>query len=97
MEGAQAVGKRQVEIMQQYLAEAGEQFRAFSAAETPAARTARQAELLKQAYERAVGHAKELVDLSQRANAEALAALNKRVIEAMDEVKQLAAKAGKQG
>ncbi len=95
MEGAQAVGKRQVEIMQQYLAEATEQFRALSSAETPAAKTARQAEMLKQAYERAVANARELMDLGQRANAEAVAALNRRVMEAMDEVKQLAAKSGK--
>ena len=95
MEGAQAVAKRHMEIMQQTLAEMSEQVRALSSAETPSAKAARQAELLKQSYERAVANAKELTDLIQRANAEAIGALNHRFMEAMDEVKQLAAKSGK--
>ena len=97
LEGAQAVAKRHMEIMQQTMAELTEQIRALSTAETPSAKAARQAELLKQAYERAVANTKELTDLIQRANAEAIGTLNHRFAEAMDEVKQLAAKAGKTG
>jgi phasin family protein len=95
LEGAQAVAKRHMEIMQQTMAEMSEQIRALSATETPSAKAARQAELLKQAYERAVANAKELGDLIQRANAEAINTLNQRFAEAMDEVKQLVAKSGK--
>ena len=95
LEGAQAVAKRHMEIMQQTMTELTEQIRALSTAEAPAAKAARQADLLKQSYERAVANTKELTDLIQHANAEAVGTLNKRFAEAMDEVKQLAAKATK--
>ena len=95
LEGAQAVAKRHMEIMQATMAEVSEQIRALSSTETPSAKAARQAELLKQAYEHAVQNAKELGDLIQRANAEAIGTLNHRFAEAMDEVKQLVAKSGK--
>ena len=56
-------------------------------------KAARQAEMLKQAYQRAVAHMAELRDLIQKSNAEALGLLNQRFSEAMDEVKSLAEKA----
>jgi len=93
LEGAQALAKRHMEIMQQTMAELGESLRALSAAEAPQAKAARQAELLKSAYERAVTNTRELGDLIQRANGEALGVLNHRFTEAMDEVKTLIEKA----
>jgi len=95
LEGAQAVAKRHMEIMQQTMAELGEQIRALATVEPPAAKAARQADMLKLSYERAVSNTKELTDLIQHANAEAVGALNTRFTEALDEVKQLAAKATK--
>jgi phasin family protein len=95
LEGAQAVAKRHMEIMQQTMSELTEQIRALATTETPSAKAARQAELLKQSYEHAVANAKELTDLIQRANAEAVGTLNHRFAEAMDEVKALVAKSGK--
>jgi phasin family protein len=95
LEGAQAVAKRHMEIMQQTMSELTEQIRALSSAETPAAKAARQADMLKLSYERAVANTKELTDLIQRANGEAVGALSHRFSEALDEVKQLAAKAEK--
>lgn len=92
LEGAQAVAKRHMEIMQQTMAEMTESMRDLASPESPQARAARQAEMLKHAYERAVSHLRELADLIQRANGEALAMLNTRFMEAMDEVKTLAAK-----
>jgi phasin family protein len=97
MEGAQAVGRRHVEIMQQTMAEMSEAMRAMTSAEGPQAKAAQQAELLKRSYERAVANTKELTDLIQHANGEALNLLNKRFAEAMDEVKSLMAKAGRTG
>ena len=44
------------------------------------------------AYQHAVAHMKELSDLIQQSNAEALGLLNRRFAEAMDEVKALAEK-----
>lgn len=92
MEGAQAVARRNMEIMQQNLAELTDCMTALASAEGPQAKAAKQAELLKLAYERAVANMQELRDLIQQSNAEALALLNKRFAEAMDEVKALAEK-----
>ena len=94
MEGAQAVAKRHMEIMQQTMAEMGESMRALSGATQPQEKAATQAELLKRAYERAVANGKELGDMIQHANGEALSLLNQRFVEAMDEVKGLMAKGG---
>jgi phasin family protein len=92
LEGAQAVARRHMEIMQQSMAEMSEAMRSLAGAETPQAKAARQAELVKQAYERAVTNLKEIGDLIQRSNQEALALLNRRFTEAMDELKAMAEK-----
>lgn len=92
MEGAQAVARRNMEIMQQSFAELTECMQALATADGPQAKAAKQAEMLKQAYERAVANMQELRDLIQHSNAEALSLLNKRFTEALDEVKLLAEK-----
>jgi phasin family protein len=92
MEGAQAVARRHMEIVQSSMAEMTEAMHALAATDAPQAKAAKQAELLKQAYQHAVAHMKELSDLIQQSNSEALALLNKRFAEAMDEVKALAEK-----
>ena len=93
LEGAQAVARRHMEMMQGSMAELSEAMKALASTDTPQAKAARQAELLKQAYQHAVAHMKELSDLIQQSNAEALALLNSRFVEAMDEVTVLAGKA----
>lgn len=92
LEGAQAVGRRHMEIVQQNMAELSEAVRSMSSLEAPQAKAAKQAELLKMAYERAVANLKEIGDLIQQSNAEAVKLLNSRFLEAMDEVKALADK-----
>jgi phasin family protein len=93
LEGAQAVAKRHTEILQQTASELADTLRALTAAETPQAKAAKQAELLKGAYEKAVANTKELSDLIQKSNGEALGLLNARFSEALDEVKALIEKA----
>ncbi len=92
LEGAQAVARRQMEMVQSSMTELTEAMKALAATDVPQAKAAKQAELLKQAYQRAVAHMKELSDLIQQSNAEALALINRRFEEAMDEVKALAEK-----
>jgi phasin family protein len=92
LEGAQAVARRHMEIMQQNMGELTEAVRAMSSVEPPQAKAAKQAELLKQAYERAVSNMKEIGDLITHSNAEAVKLLNSRFTEAMDEIKALADK-----
>jgi phasin family protein len=89
LEGAQAVAKRHMEIMQQTMSELTDTMRTLAAPEAPQARAAQQTDLLKRAYERAVANTHELADLIQRSNGEAVGLLNKRVAEAMDEVRTL--------
>jgi phasin family protein len=92
LEGAQAVARRHMEIMQQNMTELTEAVRTMSSVEPPQAKAAKQAEMLKHAYEKAVANMKELGDLIQQSNAEAVNLLNARFVEALDEVKALADK-----
>ncbi len=96
LEGAQAVARRHMEIMQQTMQEVTDTMRDVATADSPQAKASKQTEMVKTAYERAVNHMKELADLIQRSNGEAMGMLNQRFVEAMDEVKQLAEKGGKQ-
>jgi len=94
-EGAQAVAKRHMEILQQTMSELTETMRSlFTLTDTPQAKAAKQTELLKKAYERAISNTRELSDVIQRSNTEAMELLNNRFTEALDEVKSLASKAG---
>ena len=95
LEGAQAVARRHMEIVQSSMSEMTEAMRSMSGTDSPQDRAQRQAQLLKSGYERAVQNMKEISDLIQKSNTEALALLNRRFTEAMDEIKQMAAKTGK--
>jgi phasin family protein len=83
-----------MEIMQQSMAELSETVQALTSPEAPQAKAARQAELLKRAYERAVANMRELRDLIQRSNGEALEVLNRRFTESLDEVQSLIRQVG---
>ena len=89
MEGAQAVARRNFEIMQDTMTELTESMKSLSVSDAPANRAAKQADMLKHAYESAVNNARELGDLIQKSNAEAVQKLNSRFSEAMTEIKTL--------
>ncbi len=89
LEGAQTVARRHMEIMQQTMTDLTDTMRSMATPDSPQNKAAQQAEMLKRAYERAVSNTSEMSDLIRQANAEALELLNKRVTEALDEVKQL--------
>jgi phasin family protein len=95
LEGAQAVARRHMEIVQQNMTELTEAVRSLSNADAPQAKAAKQAELLKLGYERSVANIKEISDLIQRSSAEAIKLLNQRFTEAMAEIKTLAEKSNK--
>jgi phasin family protein len=92
LEGAQAIAKRHMEIVQQSMTEMTEAMKALASPEAPQAKAAKQAEMMKAAYEKAVTNMRELADMIQRANGEALGLLNKRFAETMDEVKLMVEK-----
>ena len=88
MEGAQAVGRRNMEIMQQVMSEMTQAVQSMTALEgSPNAKAAQQAELMKAAYERAVANMQEIAELIQKSNGEAVNVLNRRFAEALEEVK----------
>lgn len=93
LEGMQAVAKRNMEIMQQSLADMTEAMKAIAAAEAPQAKAAKQAELLKSTYEKAMQNIRELQDMIQKMSGDTLGVLNRRVGEALDEVKVMMEKA----
>jgi phasin family protein len=93
LEGAQAVARRHMEIMQQTMSELTETMRSLAAlTDTPQARAGKQTELLKKSYERAIANTREISDLIQRSGTEASELLNHRFAEALDEVKSLVGK-----
>ena len=83
-----------MEILQQSMSEMTQAMQSVAGAQDPQARAAKQAAMLKSASERAVGNMREVADLIQKSNAEALSLLNQRFTEAMDEVKAMTAKKG---
>ena len=89
LEGAQAVARRHFEIMQATMASMTEGLKSLSVTEAPASRAAKQADMLKHSYENAVANTRELGDLIQKSNAEAMQKLNGRFSEAMTEIKTL--------
>ena len=92
LEGAQAVARRHIEILQSSMTEMTEAMKSLGGQESPQTKAAKQAEMLKSAYEKAVANMKEVADLIQQSNAEAVGLLNRRFTEAMEEVKTLMAK-----
>ena len=89
LEGAQVVARRHMEIMQSTMTELGETLKDLTTTTNPANRAAKHAELLRQAFETSVANSRELADLIQKSNNEALSKLNGRFSEAMTEVKAL--------
>ena len=97
LEGAQTVAKRNLEIIQQTMAELTETVQALASSSAPHVVAERHAEMLRRSYERAVANTTELSELIQRSNREALEQLTKRFTEAMDEVKRLVDNSAKGG
>ena len=86
-EGLQAVAKRQVEIAKEAIEEASTLFRDITQPSAPEDRIAKNADLLKQAFEKGLAHARELTGTLAKGHAEAFDVITKRVSEGLDEIK----------
>jgi phasin family protein len=95
LEGAQVVARRHMEIMQSTMSELSSTLKELTTTTNPASRAAKHADLLKQAFETSVANSRELADLIQKSNNEALSKLNGRFSEAMTEMKALYEKKAK--
>jgi phasin family protein len=92
VQGFQAVTKRQAEILKQTLEQTSQAMREVMAAGSPEDKAARQTELAKEAFERAIANMRELAEMVTKAQNEANEVITRRVTESLDEIKDLLAK-----
>ena len=95
IEGMQAVVRRQAEILRTTLEETGTILTEVLGAGSPEDKAAKQAELVKSAFENALSNMKELAELVAKSNTEAANVISKRVSDGLDELKTALAKASK--
>jgi phasin family protein len=86
LEGAQAVLRRQAEILRQSVEEASKAFSEMNAAGTPQDKIAKQADLAKEVYETALANLRELTEMASKSNGEAAELLSNRVSESFGEI-----------
>jgi phasin family protein len=91
-EGVQAVMRRQTEIFRQTMEEANGMMREMMTANAPEEKVAKETELLKTAFEKALGNMTELAEMVSKSNKEAADVIHKRVVASLDEVKTLVTK-----
>ena len=87
MEGAQTVMQREVEILQNAMAEVNDAARDLMQADDPQAGAAKRLELAKESFAAAVNNMRELADLATKSNREALDVINQRALEGLEEIK----------
>jgi phasin family protein len=91
-EGAQAVAKRQAEILQETMTQTSKSFETLAEAGSPAEVVAKQAELAKGAFEKALGNMRELAEMVTKAQRGAIDTMNGRISQSLDELKDMALK-----
>ena len=94
LEGVQAVAHRQAEILRQTMEETSKMVSDLMAAGTPEDRVAKQADLMKSAFEKALANMRELAEMIAKSNTEAAEVISKRVSENLEEIKSMAKKPG---
>ena len=94
LEGVQAVAQRQAEILRQTMEETSKMVSDLMAAGTPEDRVAKQADLMKSAFEKALSNMRELAEMIAKSNTEAAEVISKRVSENLEEIKSMAKKPG---
>ena len=93
-DGLQAIAKRQIEIVRQSLDQASAAAREVVEPGTPQDKAAKQAELAKVSFERALANLRELGELVTKANSEAFDLLQTRFTQSLDEVRDHLVKLG---
>lgn len=91
-EGLQAVAKRQAEILQETMNSTTKAVDELTKAGSPAEIAAKQADVAKQAFERALGNMRELAEMVSKSNQEAANTINARIAASFDEIKDMALK-----
>jgi phasin family protein len=91
-EGTQALGKRQAEILQETMNQTARSFDALAKAGSPSEVAAKQAELAKEALQKALGNMRELAEMVTKAQQGAIDTMSGRISQSLDEIKQMALK-----
>jgi len=78
-EGLQAVAKRQAEILQETMNEASKAVDSVAKAGSPPEMAAKQLEIAKQAFDKAIGNMRELAEMVAKANEATASTVNTRI------------------
>ena len=92
MDSVNAVGKRQAEILQETMNQTAYSLETMIKAGSPFDIAAKQADLTKEGFEKALGNMRELAEMVTKAQNTTMDAISHRVSESLDELKQLASK-----
>ncbi len=92
VESMQAIARRQSEIFRAMMEEASSAMREVMAAGSPEEKAAKQTEIVKDAFQRAVLNMRELAELVAKSQTEAMDVVQKRVADSLDELKAQIAK-----
>jgi phasin family protein len=87
VEGVQAVIRRQTEIIRQTVEESTAAFKDVLAVGAPDEKIAQQTDMVKTAFEKALGNLRELTEMAAKSNTEAADVLTKRIGESLTELK----------
>ncbi len=91
-EGAQAIFRRQGEILKASMDDANRTVKTMLADGTPEDRIARQSDAIKTAFETAISNYREMIEMASKSNAEAMTIMSNRVSESLDELTTVMAK-----
>lgn len=94
-EGMQALAKRQAELLRQTMEEVTAAGKQMAEPGTAQEKAAKQAEMAKNAFERALENMREMSEMVTKANDEAAKLLNKRFMQMLDEYRDALLSAGK--
>lgn len=86
----QAIGKRQIEILQETMNEATKAYDALTKAGSPPEAVAKETEIAKEAFDKGLRNMRELADMVTQAQHDVMDRINVRIAESLDELKQMA-------
>lgn len=94
VEGMQALAKRQAEIMAEAMNEIGTVSRQLGDLQNPQDMAGKQAQMVQETFEKALGYMRELAEMVNKSNSEAFEVINKRFNESLEELRSMMPKNG---
>jgi phasin family protein len=88
VEGAQAVMRREIEILQKAMAELAEASKELMQQGDPQAQASKRLELAKTSFEAAIQNMRDLAEVAGKSNREALEVINQRALESFEEIRK---------